>query len=190
MKVSEIFYSIQGEGANSGTPMVFVRLAGCNLRCDFCDTDYAFDGGRELDEAAVLKEVAGYPAKWVCVTGGEPMLQDVGRLIDMLKGAGRSVQVETNGTVFQETNCDWLVLSPKRGKPPVEEMLERANEIKLVVDSPEILERACDLEPWGSAHSVQPVSNRSDVTSLCVEFVKANPRWRLSVQVHKLIAIK
>lgn len=190
MKISEIFYSIQGEGRNTGIATVFVRLAGCNLHCEFCDTTYAYHSGYELSELEIVNEVRKYASKWVCITGGEPFMQDLKRLTDQLKLAGLNIQIETNGTIYQPATCDWLVLSPKKEKKPDSRMLNQANEIKIVVDSQSALEKASFFEKWGEYHLVQPVNNREDMMEFCVNFVKANPNWQLSAQLHKFIGIK
>lgn len=189
MKINEIFYSIQGEGNNTGISMVFIRLSGCNLRCSFCDTAYAFEDGREMSESEIMAEVSKYEASWVCITGGEPFMQDIGRLVGRLKLKGMTIQIETNGTIFQPVDCDWLTVSPKREKEPNNSMLERADEIKVVVDSDSALKEAKRYETYKACLSVQPESNRDDVKKLCIDFVKANPKWRLSMQLHKLIDI-
>lgn len=189
MKINEIFYSIQGEGKNTGVPMVFIRLAGCNLRCGFCDTTYAFDSGEDMAEPEIVGQVKKHNAKWVCITGGEPLLQDLSVLTDNLKREGFLIQVETNGTVRQDIVCDWLTVSPKGQQEPDTVMLERADEVKIVIDSSGALDKAREFEKWGVYHSVQPVDNRPNLMRRCMEFVKANPSWRLSVQLHKLLDI-
>jgi len=191
LKINEIFYSIQGEGRNTGIPMVFIRLAGCNLRCSFCDTAYASEGGRKMSGREIVDEVRKYKSKWVCITGGEPFLQDLTSLVNLLKIEGLNIHIESNGTVFQPINPDWLTVSPKTAKEPHPLMLEKANEIKLVVDSQEALNGIEKFERYERAYlSVQPVDNKEDTRSLCIDFVKANPRWHLSVQLHKLLDIK
>lgn len=98
MRVTEIFYSIQGEGSRAGRPCVFVRFTGCDLRCGYCDTAYAFHGGRELEPEEILAEVARHPTRFVCLTGGEPMLQrDLPALIEGLVARGYEIAVETHG---------------------------------------------------------------------------------------------
>lgn len=189
MKINEIFYSIQGEGRNFGEAMVFIRLAGCNLHCEFCDTKYAFDSAFELNELEIVASVNKYTSKWVCLTGGEPFMQDLRALTNHLKRGGFDIQIETNGTIYQPITCDWLVVSPKDEKEPDVLMLKQANEIKIIVDSQESLEKAKMFERWGKYHSVQPVDNREDMLGLCIDFVKKNPNWRLSMQLHKLIGI-
>lgn len=190
MKVNEIFYSVQGEGKNTGIPMVFVRLAGCNLCCDFCDTKYAFEAGKEMTVGEILSEREKYPSKWVCITGGEPFIQPLDELVGRLKADGSLIQIETNGTIFQPVTCDWLVVSPKKERRPVESMLEQADEIKIVVDSKEALDFAEEYETWETCHSIQPENNHKEATKLCLDFVAEHPQWRLSMQLHKLINIK
>ena len=115
MKVNEIFYSLQGEGAFTGTAAIFVRLAGCNLHCDFCDTkheDYTI-----FTEEEIVKAISDYPAKHVVITGGEPTLQLTHSLVDRLHEVGKFVQIETNGSIALDTDLersiDWITCSPK-----------------------------------------------------------------------------
>jgi 7-carboxy-7-deazaguanine synthase len=190
LMINEIFYSIQGEGKNCGKPAVFIRLTGCNLRCKFCDTAYAFDSGEDLTCSEVISEVIKYNSEWVCITGGEPFAQDIKELIGGLRREGFNVQIETNGTMFQSVDCEWLVVSPKKEKQPDVLMLEKANEIKLVVDSISVLSNAKKFEKWGTSHFVQPVDNNPELTNLCIDFVKTNPNWQLSMQLHKLIGVR
>ena len=115
MKVNEIFYSLQGEGVFTGTAAIFVRLAGCNLHCDFCDTkheDYTI-----FTEEEIVKAISDYPAKHVVITGGEPTLQLTHSLVDRLHEVGKFVQIETNGSIALDTDLewsiDWITCSPK-----------------------------------------------------------------------------
>ena len=134
MKVNEIFYSLQGEGYYSGTPAVFVRLSGCNLRCPFCDTQH--ESGTVMSEAEVVEAVKRYPATHVVVTGGEPSLQLTAGLVDALHAAGRYVAVETNGTHPLPDNVDWITLSPKSAfVAGADVVLTRADEIKVIYDA-------------------------------------------------------
>lgn len=111
MKINEIFYSLQGEGYWTGTPAVFVRLSGCNLRCSFCDTSH--ENGTQRKEEDIVAEVAKYPAHHVVITGGEPSLFLTHSLVEALHQAGKFVAVETNGTHPLPDNVDWVTLSPK-----------------------------------------------------------------------------
>jgi 7-carboxy-7-deazaguanine synthase len=104
MKIAEIFYSIEGEGIEIGKPEIFIRLAGCNLRCEWCDTKYALDDGEEMDVDEIIEEVKRYSCKNVSITGGEPLLQkkELLKLIQKLKKMGYWIQINTNGTIFDE----------------------------------------------------------------------------------------
>ena len=99
MKINEIFYSIQGEGKWTGLPNIFIRTTGCNLRCSFCDTKYAYDEGKEIEIDEILKQISKYPCRYVCITGGEPLLQeDLPNLINDLLGNDYEISLETNGS--------------------------------------------------------------------------------------------
>jgi 7-carboxy-7-deazaguanine synthase len=107
MKINEIFYSIQGEGAWTGLPNIFIRTTGCNLRCSFCDTKYAYNKGREMTLNEMIKKIKQYPCKYVCITGGEPLLQkDIIYLIDELLKKGYKIIIETNGSLSIEKLVD------------------------------------------------------------------------------------
>jgi 7-carboxy-7-deazaguanine synthase len=113
MKISEIFYSVQGEGTLVGVPSVFIRTSGCNLRCAWCDTPYTSwnPEGREMPVAEILEEVRRYPAKHAVVTGGEPMI--VEEVVELTKALGIHVTIETAGTVYKPVKCDLMSISPK-----------------------------------------------------------------------------
>jgi 7-carboxy-7-deazaguanine synthase len=107
MKINEIFYSLQGEGAWTGLPNIFIRTTGCNLRCSFCDTKYAYNKGREMTLNEMIKKIKQYPCKYVCITGGEPLLQkDIIYLIDELLKKGYKISIETNGSLSIEKLID------------------------------------------------------------------------------------
>ena len=138
LKISEIFSSVQGEGLRIGEPTHFVRLAGCNLRCEFCDTKYSWESGQELPSALIVKDIINknrsFPAEWVCITGGEPLIQEPGSLIDSLTKEGFKIQIETNGHVFQSISVDWYTVSPKPDRFIIHpEYPSHAKEVKLVV---------------------------------------------------------
>ncbi|HEY0969821.1 MAG TPA: 7-carboxy-7-deazaguanine synthase [Gemmatimonadales bacterium] len=208
--VKEIFYTLQGEGANTGRPAVFCRFAGCNLWtgrerdrhraiCQFCDTDFVGvdgpGGGRfatpeELALAIHRKwpAVAGMRARPLVVcTGGEPLLQLDAAAVDALHAHGFEVAVETNGTQEAVTGIDWLCMSPKANAPVV---LDRGNELKLVFPQ----EKA---PPERFAHLqfehffLQPMDGpeREEHTRRAVQYCLDNPQWRLSLQTHKLLGI-
>ena len=134
LQLAEIFYSIQGEGTYSGTPAVFVRLAGCNLACDFCDTDYSLKFLASVDDVVARVGELGGTCPMVVLTGGEPLAQsETPALIDALRVDGRRVHIESNGTIAAELPRDvWLCVSPKERVDA--RMAERADEVKLIVD--------------------------------------------------------
>ena len=193
MRVNEIFYSLQGEGCQSGTPAVFVRLSGCNLRCPFCDTHH--DEGVEMDDAAIVRAIEAWPASLVVVTGGEPALQLTATLVDAIHRAGRRVAVETNGTLPLPPNVDWVTLSPKDSwlGPQATPVLRRADELKLLFDgvhAPDpyrhiVVGHRC-LQPVDTG---DPVRN-AQIIAATVEYVKQHPEWRLSLQIHKILNIQ
>lgn len=191
-KVSEIFYSIQGEGRHTGMPAVFLRLSGCTMGCEWCDTKYAFTDGKEMNNLEVLVELSKYPCKTVVVTGGEPTEQDLPALISVLKSAGHVVHIETNGAHDCDVSgADFVCVSPK--KYVSENMLKKADVIKLVVNEKtdlEDLKKYYNYENEKTTVYLQPESNKEENINLCVKLVKEHPSARLSVQLHKLINIK
>ena len=138
LRINEIFFSAEGEGGRQGQPTIFVRLSGCNLRCDFCDTRYAWEEGQEINQEIILSKIGRlrekYKADWVSITGGEPLVQDIKPLVEKLKQAGFKIQIETNGTKPITFEVDWLTVSPK---PPdffsTRTCRQQATEVKLVV---------------------------------------------------------
>ena len=196
MKVNEIFYSLQGEGYYAGTPAVFVRFSGCNLHCPFCDTRH--EKGREMSEEEIVAAVLEYPARHVVVTGGEPALQLTASLVDKLHAAGKYVAVETNGTLPLPENVDWITLSPKSAfVNGAEVVLTRANEIKILFDG--IHDPNEQLSIFNFQFSTflflqpldtgDPVRNAA-IQKAAVEYIKEHPRWRLSLQIHKILSIQ
>ncbi|MBM3238679.1 7-carboxy-7-deazaguanine synthase QueE [Candidatus Poribacteria bacterium] len=200
MKVNEIFYSLAGEGIRTGQATIFIRLAGCNLKCYFCDTSY--DTYNEMTEEELAAEVNKYPAEWVTLTGGEPTLQDCEKLIELLKPKHK-ISIETNGTRYVPwlKELDLVTVSPKNLFHPTAQVDEQiwnlpVVETKFVITCLKDLEsvlkfdRNCpDKSGFGNMLFLQPMNNDPHITALCVEAIKANPRWRLSLQMHKLINI-
>jgi len=138
LKINEIFYSLQGEGLRQGEPTVFIRLSGCNLKCDFCDTQYAWENGRDMSADQICTEVEDirrfHPSRWICLTGGEPLFQDISSLTQRLKADNWNIQIETNGIFSQNLPVDWYSVSPKPEKYFVHsEYTDSAKEVKLIV---------------------------------------------------------
>ena len=201
-KVNEIFYSLQGEGFWTGTPMVFIRLSGCNLRCPFCDTDHS--EFRLMDVAAILKYVAKVDPEGcghVCITGGEPMLQLADDLIDALHMHYYTVHLETNGTRPVPQSVDWVTLSPKEDVPHIGQaakvVIKQASEVKLVYDG---VQTDSIISRWASFpakwHFLQPcdtgdAAKNARILQAAVHYVKSHADiWRLSLQTHKLLGIR
>lgn len=181
LRINEIFYSLQGEGFHTGTPVVFVRLSGCNLKCDFCDTD--FDSYQEMSVQQVVEIVKQYPARVVVLTGGEPSLQDIGELVTALHAAGMRVHIETNGTRPLPPGIDWITCSPKAGARLA---ITRCDELKIVYTGQDVETIAAGLE---CGHRfLQPCSCKN--TKEVIEYILNNPHWRLSLQTHKFLDIR
>ncbi|MHC1623162.1 MAG: 7-carboxy-7-deazaguanine synthase QueE [Candidatus Methanospirareceae archaeon] len=183
-RMAETFYSIQGEGVQTGTPMYFLRFAGCNLSCPWCDTEYAekfVASAEELRERVVLSGT-----RWVCFTGGEPSLQVDAELVDAMKDF--RLAIETNGTRLLPEGIDWVTVSPKEG---AELVLEVADEAKYVIKAGDPLP---DRRILSRYHLLSPVfdGDRMDPSAVehCISLVKHNPGWRLSVQVHKWLGVQ
>lgn len=179
MRVNEIFYSIQGEGIYTGTPAVFVRFAGCNLKCRFCDTKH--DTYTDMSEEEITAKVNRYPASHVIITGGEPALQLTASLVERLHQSGHKVHVETNGTHQLPDNIDWVTCSPKTDTCAV----TRVNELKVVYQGQDV--EAIASRFVADHLCLQPCSGTN--TAETIEYVKRHPHWRLSLQTHKLINI-
>lgn len=189
-RINEIFYSLQGEGHWTGTPMVFVRFSGCNLRCPFCDTDFKKYVEMSLDEVLIAVRSLAGECRRVVFTGGEPSLQLDQALVDALQKEDFFIHVETNGTHPLPKGLDWVTLSPKTdivgmvGNPEV--VIEVADELKLVYHG------GADPEKWRYFPAVyyylQPCSGEN--TEEVVKYVLEHPLWGLSLQTHKLLNIR
>ncbi|MCD6408333.1 7-carboxy-7-deazaguanine synthase QueE [bacterium] len=194
--ISEIFYSIQGEGLLQGIPMVFIRLAGCNLRCPFCDTKYAWEkGNNKKDVGEIINEVKKFRCKKVCITGGEPYLQDLKILVSSLKKLNFWISIETNGTIWQEIEVDWITVSPKiEGRNYHKDgfdrkFLEVANEFKYVITGEEIFEFISrDIK---CPVILQPVDNDLKIAEKIIKFLKKERKenFYLRLQLHKILKI-
>jgi organic radical activating enzyme len=173
-------------------PAVFLRLAGCSMGCDFCDTKYAFGRGEKMNSLQILVELAKYPCKTVVITGGEPTEQDLPALINVLKTAGHTVHIETNGARDCDVSkADFVCVSPK--KTVAKEMLPKADVIKLVIGQNTNLKEVANYYIYENEKTTlyfQPESNLEENIALCVKLAKNHPSARVSVQLHKLINVK
>ncbi len=208
--VKEIYYTLQGEGAQTGRPAVFLRFAGCNLWsgneedragavCRFCDTDFVGTGGpgggkfrsaRSLAEAvAAAWPVDAEAARFVVCTGGEPLLQLDDALIEALHDAGFEIAVETNGTIQAPAGIDWLCVSPKGRAPLVQ---RTGDELKLVFPQEESEAQPEVLAGLGFEHFFLQPKDSAELevnTQKAIEYCLAHPQWKLSMQTHKLLGI-
>ena len=178
-KINEIFYSLQGEGFYTGTPAVFIRFSGCNLRCPFCDTRH--EEGTLMSDEQLMAAISAYPCHMVILTGGEPSLWIDEALIERLHQAGKYVCIETNGTHPLPHGIDWVTCSPKEGAPVV---LTHIDEVKVVYIGQLLADYAA---LPAQHHFLQPCSEQN--TDEVVRYILAHPKWRLSLQTHKLIHI-
>ncbi len=205
--VKELFLTLQGEGMQAGRKAVFLRFAGCNLWsgreenrdgavCKFCDTDFVgtngagggkFANARDLSVAVARCWGDDEDERYVVITGGEPLLQLDSALIDALHALRFEIAVESNGTIAAPHGIDWLCISPKAGSETVQ---RSGSELKLVWPQPGSDWQA--MQEWDFSHFlVQPMDGPkiSENQQACVDFILANPRWRLSVQTHKILGI-
>ena len=191
-RINDIFYSLQGEGRHTGRAAIFIRFSGCNLACSFCDTD--FSGYREMTDEQIVEEVlkmvsdkdGEYPM--IVLTGGEPTLQVDEKLIDLLHERGfHLVAMESNGTKNPPANLDWLTVSPKKNV-----MVKRCQELKCIYDGEQKVE---DYGIEADYYYLQPcdvgdAGKNAEIIGQCIEEIKKNPKWMLSLQTHKLIGFK
>ncbi len=191
----EDFYTIQGEGFHSGKPAYFIRLGGCDVGCRWCDAKYTWNPRQFPPQpiGEIVERACSYPARAIVITGGEPSLYPLGPLTTALKQRGLEIFIETSGVRPLDGIFDWICLSPKRQSPPLAENLSRADELKVIVETP-------DDFAWAEANAdhvqgrcrlyLQPEwSRREEMVPLLVEFVKAHPRWNVSLQSHKFMRI-
>jgi len=194
-RVNEIFYSLQGEGYHSGTPAVFVRFSGCNLRCSFCDTQH--QQSRMMSSQEIVDEVNKYPiAPLVVLTGGEPSLFiDETFIAELKQQTSKQIAIETNGTRLLPSNLDWVTLSPKsifEGGNTEPCVLTTCDELKVVFLGQDLAQYDCIqtkhrfLQPCFCEDKTQRQANIKS----CVEAVMNHPNWRLSLQIHRILNIR
>lgn len=194
MRVSEEFYSLQGEGFWAGTAAYFVRLAGCDVGCEWCDSREAWSSAAGFKASAedIARRAAASGACVAVITGGEPLMQELSELTSLLRVRGMRVHLETSGTHPLSGEFDWVALSPKPWREPLAEAFSRADELKVIIAKEADFEFAvaCAARVRESCLLyLQPVWGFG-LENKVVYFIKQNPRWRLSVQVHKYLAFR
>jgi organic radical activating enzyme len=195
LPLMEEFYTIQGEGFNTGKAAYFIRLGGCDVGCHWCDVKESWDAElHPLTKSDVIVENAGkFPSKAVVVTGGEPLLYNLDYLTAELQKQGIKTFIETSGAYPLSGSWDWICLSPKKFKAPRPDILPHADELKVIVFN------KSDFE-WAEQHAahvsdkcklyLQPEwSKHAEMTPLIVDYVMNNPRWEISLQTHKYLNI-
>jgi organic radical activating enzyme len=193
--VMEMFYSLQGEGYHQGKAAYFIRLAGCDVGCVWCDVKDSWDASKHpvVSIEEIVNSALAYPARLAIVTGGEPLLHHLNPLTTALKAAGFQTNIETSGSSPMSGDWDWVCLSPKKFKAPLIENLPLASELKVVVFNPSDFE-------WAEAHAIQVLpacklylqpewDKAAQITPKVIDYIKANPQWELSAQLHKYIQV-
>lgn len=195
LPVMESFYTLQGEGTYQGQAAWFIRLGGCDVGCVWCDVKDSWDASRHPYRPIreLVTEAEAHPGRLVVITGGEPLMHDCGPLTLALRAAGFRTHIETSGSSPLSGHWDWICLSPKKFKAPLPEVISRADELKIIIYNKSDF-------AWGARYAaevspscrlyLQPEWSRSDeMTPLIVDYIKAHPRWTLSLQVHKYIHV-
>ena len=195
LPIMEEFYSLQGEGFHTGKPAYFLRIGGCDVGCFFCDVKESWDASKHqltsTDE--VIERIAANKSKAVVVTGGEPLLYDLTYLCSELKKRGVSLFLETSGSEPLSGEWDWICLSPKHNHPPLQELLDQANELKVVIyDDQDFIwaeENALKVKENCFLFLQPEWSNSPLMMSKIVTYALDNPKWSVSLQSHKFMNI-
>ncbi len=199
----EAFYTIQGEGFHQGKAAYFIRLGGCDVGCFWCDVKESWDADvhpkftiEEITQQALLSingQRSTANGVIAVITGGEPLLHNLDELTSALKAAGFQTNIETSGSSTLSGNWDWICLSPKKFKAPLTEVLQKANELKVIIYNKDDFnwaeEHAKQVSPSCKLYLQPEWSKASSITPLIVDYIKANPRWELSLQIHKYINV-
>ncbi len=191
----EDFYTIQGEGSHSGRPAYFIRTAGCDVNCWWCDVKESWDEGEHPKDS--VKNIVGRAkdsgAQIAVITGGEPLLHDLDPLTFQLKQAGLQVHIETSGSSPISGYLDWITLSPKRFKEPIDDIFPYVDELKVVVLTNKDLEWAEKNAAKCSDSTellLQPEWEKEGAVELIIEYVKEHPEWAISLQTHKFMGVR
>jgi len=190
LKLNEWFYSLQGEGRRAGQPSIFIRLAGCDLACGFCDTE--FESGKEMSVEEIAKLIEPHPCRWIVWTGGEPSLQLTADHISYFAGLGYKQAIETNGNNPAPAGVDWVCVSPKvaehvvaRNYPNgVNELRYVRHKNQVAVPEPKVDAEFFYLSPMFDGDQIN-IKNLNHCINLCLD----SPKWHLSLQTHKLTKI-
>jgi len=195
LPVMEYFYTLQGEGYHQGKAAYFIRLGGCDVGCVWCDVKDSWEASRhpQLPIPAIVDEAKKYPGRLAVITGGEPLLHNLDALTQTLRNAGFQTNIETSGSSPLSGTWDWICLSPKKFKAPLPEVVPFANELKVVIfnktDFAWAEKYAALVNPACKLYLQPEWEKAAAVTPLIIDYIKANPQWQLSLQVHKYINV-
>jgi len=193
--VMEHFYTLQGEGAYNGQAAYFIRLAGCDIGCHWCDVKESWKAGQDqlMLISSLANTAASFPSRIAVITGGEPLLYDLAPLTKALQEVGFRIHIETSGAYPLTGTFDWICLSPKKFKPPLPHIIPLAHELKMIIFNKsdiswaeEFAEKVSPdcrlyLQPeWGNIQMMAPVT---------IAYIKVHPKWNLSLQTHKYLGI-
>jgi len=191
----EMFYTLQGEGYHQGKAAYFIRLAGCDVGCVWCDVKESWDASKHpvFSVEEIVSNALAHPARLAIITGGEPLLYNLDALTTALKKVGFELNIETSGSSPMSGNWDWVCLSPKKFKAPLTESIQAASELKVVIFNTHDFEWAETYAKQVSPNCklyLQPEWDKSnEITPLVIEYIKAHPKWELSAQLHKYIQV-
>ena len=195
LPVMEHFYTLQGEGYHQGKAAYFIRLGGCDVGCTWCDVKESWEADKHpiYEIESLVSEVIRTPAQIVVITGGEPLMHNLDELTKELQHAGLKTNIETSGAYPLSGSWDWICLSPKKFKQPLPQIIPLANELKIIVFNKSDLAWAEKYAALVSGHCklyLQPEWDKaSQMTPLIIDYIKANPKWELSLQIHKFINV-
>ena len=195
LPVMESFYTIQGEGFYQGKAAYFIRLGGCDVGCVWCDVKDSWDASKHplVNIESLVKEVKNTPAEMVVITGGEPLMHNLTVLTNKLQAAGLETNIETSGSSPLSGSWNWICLSPKKFKAPIPGVIPYANELKIIIFNKTDFkwgeEFAAQVSPNCKLYLQPEWSKAHEMTAFIVDYIKDNPKWELSLQLHKYINV-
>ncbi len=195
LPIMEHFYTIQGEGVHQGKAAYFIRLGGCDVGCTWCDVKESWDAEQHPKKniADLLQEANQFPGRLVVITGGEPLMHDLSELTQEFQQAGFRTHIETSGAHPLSGFWDWICLSPKKFKLPLDDCYQKAHELKIIVFNKHDLiwaqEQAAKVNDNCTLLLQPEWSKEQKMLPLIINFVKENPKWRISLQTHKYINV-
>ena len=195
LPVMESFYTLQGEGFHQGRAAYFIRLGGCDVGCFWCDVKDSWDASLhpQIPLSDIVAEASRYPGRLAVVTGGEPLLHPLDELTHLLHAEGFATNLETSGSSPLSGDWDWICLSPKKFKAPLPEIVPLAHELKVVIynkhDFDWAATYAAQVNPDCRLYLQPEWDKCAEMTPLLIEYIKSNPRWELSMQLHKYINV-